>query len=79
MTQQDLWQIYTSKNPSFLDSGATFTAAGLKKFFDQTWEQAHKQGVENGRALEKLVKADPSKASDPRSIFEQVFGKNPTI
>lgn len=74
MKQSDLWKIYTSKNPSFMESGATFTAVGLKKFFDQTWEQAHKQGVENGRALEKLSKVEPSKASDPMDIFKSVFG-----
>lgn len=51
MTKERLWEIYTSRNPSFLTDGATLSAAGLRKFFDQTWDSAHDQGVANGKVL----------------------------
>jgi hypothetical protein len=69
MTRDQLWTIYTTKNPQFLDSGATFTAAGLKKFFDQTWDQAHDQGVKNGKALSQKDSSSPA-----MDIFKEVFG-----
>lgn len=75
MTKDTLWEIYTRKNPSFLTDGATFTAAGLKKFFDTTWEQAHSQGVENGKALARMNPTKPS-STDPMDIFRGVFGKD---
>lgn len=43
MTRDQLWKIYTDKNPQFLDTGSvTMSCESLKKFFDQTWEQAAK-------------------------------------
>ena len=51
MNKDDLWAIYTRRNPRFLTGPVELTPAGLRKFFDQTWEQAHKQGVANGQAL----------------------------
>jgi hypothetical protein len=51
MNKDKLWEIYTSRNPSFLKEGATLSAAGLKKFFDQTWNAAHEQGIEIGKVL----------------------------
>lgn len=44
MNQAELWQHYLSKNPHWEESGVRLTAAGLKKLFDQTWEQGHKVG-----------------------------------
>ncbi len=77
MNRESLWAIYTRKNPSFLTSGATFTASGLKKFFDTTWDQAHTEGMENGRAWEKV---NPSKTTERKTdamrIFKEVFGEN---
>ena len=40
MTQAALWQ----RNPHWQENGARLTATGLKKLFDQTWEQGHKVG-----------------------------------
>lgn len=76
MTKSQLWKIYTDKNPKFLTEGCSFTAAGLKKFFDTTFDQAHDQGVLNGRALEKMEKK-PSSSSDssPYDIFSEMFKK----
>lgn len=67
MTKDELWAIYTKKNPQFLEQ-PTFTAQGLRKFFDTTWDQAHDQGVKNGRALQK---AEAPKPFDFGSIFNR--------
>ena len=44
MTQAALWQHYLSHNPHWQENGARLTADGLKKLFDQTWEQGYKVG-----------------------------------
>jgi hypothetical protein len=47
MTKQQLWEIYTTRNPSFIgDAQVTMSATGLKKLFDQTWDQGFKAGSE---------------------------------
>lgn len=39
MTKAELWKIYVKANPAFDGDGKiTLSAAGLRKFFDQTWE-----------------------------------------
>jgi len=69
MKKDELWQIYADRNPAFLADGAKFTAKGLRKFFDQTWDIAHKQGVANGRALADDVKRE----SGAGSLFDDIF------
>lgn len=50
MDKQQLWKIYTDKNPSFAGEGhVTLTTAGLRKLFDTTFDQ----GVEHGRKLDQ--------------------------
>lgn len=71
MTKDELWKIYTDKNPQFLTDGATFTAGGLKKFFDTTFDQAHDQGVRNGKAIEAMKPKDSSFGD----MFGGLFGK----
>ena len=44
MTQEALWQHYLNSNPHWQEEGARLTATGLKKLFDQTWNQGHKVG-----------------------------------
>ena len=44
MTQQELWEFYTSKNPLWLEDGAKLTPQGLRKLFEQTWEVGYKAG-----------------------------------
>ena len=68
MQKDELWAIYTRKNPKFESGPVTFTADGLRKFFDQTWESAHQQGLKNGKALAKN-----NGAGDPMSA---IFGNN---
>ena len=47
MTKEQLWKIYSRKNPSFDgDGNVTMTAKGLRKLFDTTWEIAMYDGEE---------------------------------
>lgn len=46
MTKERLWQIYLEKNPSFCGEKICFTAAGLRRFFDKTWDTAYFDGEE---------------------------------
>lgn len=41
MTRERLWEIYLEKNPAFRGETVEFTAAGLRHFFDKTWETAY--------------------------------------
>lgn len=73
MNRDELWKIYVAKNPQFAeeDSRFTMTGKGLKKLFDQTWEQAEKHGkvIEEVRA--KLDKKIDSVLPD----FGNLFGR----
>lgn len=51
MKKDELWKIYIEKNPHWLTNGASLTPQGIKKLFEQTYDIAHHQGVENGKAL----------------------------
>jgi len=67
MTKEELWDLYTAKNPTFEGEGTvTMTTAGLRKLFDQTYDQAHAQGIKNGRAAQQLETKTPN-------IFSQLF------
>ena len=47
MTREQLWKIYTERNPSFNgDGNVTMTARGLRKLFDTTWDTAYFNGEE---------------------------------
>lgn len=70
MTKAELWKIYVDKNPRWETEGAHLTAAGLKKFFDQTFDVGHDLGVENGRALAAREK----KPENSYEKFMEMFG-----
>ena len=44
MTRDELWQIYVRKNPALLASNVSFSAAGIRKFFDRTFDIALESG-----------------------------------
>ena len=44
LSREALWQHYLTKNPHWQENGARLTAAGLKKLFEQTWEQGYRVG-----------------------------------
>jgi hypothetical protein len=49
MTKEALWEIYVKKNPCFLTEGASLSAAGLRKFFDTTYDQGYFEGEDVSR------------------------------
>jgi len=68
MKRAALWDIYTKKNPKFLTGPVTLTAKGLRKLFDQTWTEGHKQGVQTGRAH-----AEKGRPQDPMDMLDEVW------
>lgn len=75
MSSQELWKIFTDKNPTFLEESGVhrFTSKGLKKFFDTVWEQAHDQGVKNGRAWEALQREKGNPKESAEQLFKDIF------
>jgi len=66
MDKQQLWKIYTDKNPSFAGDGeVTLTAAGLRKLFDTTFEQ----GVEHGKRRSAIEAALKEKLFQGKPFF----------
>ena len=63
MTKAELWEVYTRKNPQFLEKGANLTPEGLKKFFNQTYLTAYKEGFKKG-----------GEAENPVSRLSNIFG-----
>lgn len=73
MDKERLWKIYVDRNPCFLTDGASFTAAGLRKFFDQTWDAGHDQGIANGRVLGADSERKRTSGSLARNL-DKIFG-----
>ncbi len=78
MTKDQLWAAYVAKNPTFGDPSnqITLTARGLKKLFDQTWEQATRQAD----TLHVLKHGPPPPAPPTMSDMERfvrMFGGGP--
>lgn len=49
MSELELWEAYSLRNPSFNgDGNITMSAAGLRKLFRQTWSIAHDTGYRAG-------------------------------
>jgi hypothetical protein len=44
MSKEELFKLYLKKTPALSEDKITFTKAGLKKFFETTYEVAYKQG-----------------------------------
>lgn len=50
MTKTELWEIYVKRNPSFEGEGnVTLSKKGLRKLFEQTWNQAYYYGEPENR------------------------------
>jgi hypothetical protein len=72
MTKEQLWKIYSRKNPSFDgDGNVTMTAKGLRKLFDTTWEIAMYDGEE-----EPVEKTSHSFQQESASLdmLKSIFG-----
>ena len=75
MRKEELWIIYTEKNPKFVedDSQITFTTKGLRQFFERTYDSAFIEGMEHQKTLDYLEKL--SKKTDPlKNPFGNIFG-----
>lgn len=44
MTKNELWAAFVRKNPALLAANVSFSAAGIRKFFDRTFEIALESG-----------------------------------
>ena len=44
MSKDELFKLYLKKTPALSEDKITFTKAGIKKFFETTYEVAYKQG-----------------------------------
>jgi hypothetical protein len=77
MTSTELWEAYSTRNPSFDGDGqVTMSAAGLRKLFNQTWSIAYDTGYRTG-LREATARAKPTPAPPPeifRDIFRDIFG-----
>lgn len=54
ITKATLWKLYTDKNPHWLTDGVELTPDGIRRLFDQTFDLAHKAGLESGKSKEKV-------------------------
>lgn len=77
MTKDQLWKIYTDKNPSFLKAGGqvTMSTEGLKKFFDQAFEQGYECGKVIAKTMQDNMKSTAEHYPEPMQEFEAIFGK----
>lgn len=74
MKRDELWKIYTEKNPSFNgDGNITMSAAGLRKLFNQTYEAGYNQGKVNAEAMAKLKAKDAAPKSPLDAFFRPPF------
>jgi len=72
MTKEELWKIYSKKNPSFnSDGNVTMSAKGLRKMFDTTWEIAMYDG--NEEPVEK-TRQNFQQESASVDILKSIFG-----
>jgi hypothetical protein len=73
MTSTELWEAYSTRNPSFDGDGqVTMSAAGLRKLYNQTWSIAYDTGYRTG-LREATARAKPTPAPPPE-IFRDFFG-----
>jgi len=73
MQKEDVWAAYTKRNPGFQTGSVSFTSNGIRKFFDQTWDLAYKQGLEDGSQLSKPTSpiiGDESVADFLKGLFD---------
>ena len=72
MTKVELWELYVSKNNLLTNDEVIFTASGLKKFFDTTWEQGYQQGIHIARPINRNPStATPDTPEFLRDLFKQ--------
>ena len=70
MKKEPLWDLFCSKNAAMVNADSVrFTPDMLRKFFDTTYDAAHKQGGwDNSKARDKL----DAKMSDIEEIASRM-------
>jgi hypothetical protein len=69
MTKEELWKVYSNKNPSFNGRGnVTMSAKGLRKLFDTTWDTAMYKGEEE-EETEPYISGNTTNLDALKSIF----------
>jgi hypothetical protein len=70
MTKEELWKVYTNKNPSFNGRGnVTMSAKGLRKLFDTTWDVAMYDGEEESEDEPRSYHSTSTGVDALKSIF----------
>lgn len=70
MTKEELWKVYSNKNPSFNGRGnVTMSAKGLRKLFDTTWDIAMYDGEEEEEVGPKSYHSSSASVDALKSIF----------
>jgi hypothetical protein len=70
MTKEELWKVYSNKNPSFNGRGnVTMSAKGLRKLFDTTWDTAMYKGEEEGEDEPRSYHSTSAGVDALKSIF----------
>ena len=70
MTKEELWKVYSNKNPSFNGRGnVTMSAKGLRKLFDTTWDVAMYDGEEEAQDEPRSYHSSSANLDSLKSIF----------
>jgi hypothetical protein len=70
MTKEELWKVYSNKNPSFNGRGnVTMSAKGLRKLFDTTWDIAMYDGEEEEEEEPRPYHSSSASVDALKSIF----------
>jgi len=70
MTKEELWKVYSNKNPSFNGRGnVTMSAKGLRKLFDTTWDVAMYDGEEEAQDEPRSYHSSSASLDSLKSIF----------
>lgn len=60
MTKDEVWGAYVARNPKLGGTeNVTMTAAGFKKFFDQTWKLAAESAPKKLSVFEEMFGREP--------------------
>ena len=71
--KEKLWMEYIRQNPAFAGPDhVTMSAKGVWKFFEKTYDAAHREGVLAGRALESAQTEECIANSE--MLAEKLFG-----
>jgi hypothetical protein len=75
MTNKELWEQISAKNPSFnSDGNVTLSSKGLRKLFDLAYDKGFDKGKEVANTLNNL--ASKTGAVNPNGLdaFKDIFG-----